>query len=109
MTRQLAADRVPTFVRDELMSPERARPIVMVSSTGRGEYHVDADTLEVRFGSRVDFVKVTGAATWALRDGLPPKLDVFNGSVRIWWPGMSADDPPEQHPLFPADGEGGPT
>jgi hypothetical protein len=75
MTRELAEAGVPTFVRDELVSPERTRPIVMVSSTQRGGYHVDADILAAVLGSSVEVLKIrTGGATWALSRALPPSL-----------------------------------
>jgi predicted RNA-binding protein with RPS1 domain len=42
----------------------------------------------------------TGDATWALSAALPRRLDVYGGAARIWWPGLSTDSDPFDHPLL---------
>ena len=31
---------------------------------------------------------------------LPPRLDVYGGAIRVWWPGVDYDSDPLAHPLF---------
>ena len=46
------------------------------------------------------YVMATGDRSWELTDLLPPRLDVYGGAIRIWWPfGGEAQDP-AAHPLF---------
>lgn len=46
------------------------------------------------------YVMATGDRSWELTDLLPPRLDVYGGAMRIWWPfGEEAPDP-GAHPLF---------
>jgi hypothetical protein len=41
-----------------------------------------------------------GEATWALSEHLPPRLDVYGGAARIWWPGLCPGSHPYEHRLY---------
>jgi len=105
--RVVDACQVPDFVRDELMLRERNHPIVAVTTaTTTGAPWLDVDALAARLAGRAEVVMlVTGEATWALAEHLPPSLDVYGGAVRIWRPGLSATSRPADHPLLFARSE----
>jgi hypothetical protein len=107
-TRLVRADDVPAFVRDELLAASRTLPIVVVTSTDRGEFVVDATVLAERFDGRIDVVRIeNGPDTWALAQALPSKLEVYGGAVRVYWPQMTVVDEPDAHPLLLMTVDGG--
>ena len=100
--RRLTAADLAAFVRDELLSPARARPVVAVTTN---PHHpaaaLDADRLATELGAAAEVISLeTGEATWALTAALPSRLDVYGGAVRIWWPGLTATSKPADHPLL---------
>jgi predicted RNA-binding protein with RPS1 domain len=62
---------------------------------------VHVDELGAAVGDVADiFVLPTGDLSWELTDRLPPRLDVYGGATRIWWPLGEGDANPLDHPLF---------
>jgi hypothetical protein len=102
LVRRIGMGEVEAFVRDEILSPSRRRPIVAVSTPFRSlEPLLDVEELARRLGEAADVVVVaTGRTTRALTAALPPRLDVFGGWIRLWWPGLRRDALPADHPLF---------
>ncbi|MBK7645354.1 MAG: S1 RNA-binding domain-containing protein [Planctomycetes bacterium] len=100
--RTLEAVDVQAFAQDFLLSPERAAPVVAISShPTRGGYLLDPDALARELGELADVVQIeTGEATWALSATLPERLDVYGGAARIWWPGLGETSDPYRHPLL---------
>jgi hypothetical protein len=99
--RILNASEVADWVRDELTSPARDRPIIAVTTRPHdGGAWVDPHALEEAIGAHADVVLLeTGDATWELADALPPRLDAYGGAVRIWWPGLTESSNPYDHKL----------
>ena len=100
--RRIATNQIVEFVRSELLAAGRSRPIVGVSTPFHSiEPLFDVEELARRLGDAADVVVVaTGRATRALTAALPPRLDVFGGWIRVWWPGMGRNALPADHPLF---------
>jgi predicted RNA-binding protein with RPS1 domain len=66
----------------------------------------DLESFVEEIGDAADVVLLpTGEATWELSSRLPERLDVYGGALRIWWPGVTADSNPYEHPLFLMYGE----
>ena len=99
--RSLSPDDVQAFV-EHLLSPGRDRPVVAVSTVmATRRPWVDPGQLAARLGDRAEVVLIeTGELTWALNDLLPDKLECYGGAVRIWWPGLTPESDPYDHPLF---------
>ena len=71
---------LPTWASEPLMPPEELRSALPEDT------HI--------------YVMPTGDLSWELTDRLPPRLDVYGGAIRVWWPvGVDAPDPAD-HPLF---------
>jgi len=100
--RRLTATEIASFVRDELLSPGRTRPVIAVTTNPHDPpAAVDAARFALDVGGTADVVALdTGEATWALTAALPSRLDVYGGAVRIGWPGLSASSNPRDHPLL---------
>jgi|GEM_PF-2246505 len=100
--RRLTAPEIAAFVRDELLSPGRTRPVVAITTNPHyPAATLNADRLASDLGGAADVVALeTGDATWALTAALPSRLDVYGGAVRIWWPGLTATSKPTDHPLL---------
>ncbi len=98
----VTAELVPRFVKSVILSPERQRPLVAVTTSAQtGLPWVDPNRLADRLEGRATVIVLqTGDATWALTDALPKMFDVYGGAVRIWWPGLVETDSPRAHPLF---------
>ncbi|MEM1449503.1 MAG: S1 RNA-binding domain-containing protein [Planctomycetota bacterium] len=100
----IAPEAIADWVASELFSSERERPVVAITTSFHThEYFIDPEELEERLEERADVVAIpTGEATWALSEALPPKLDVYGGALRIWWPGLSPESNPYDHKLHVA-------
>ncbi|MBL8751259.1 MAG: S1 RNA-binding domain-containing protein [Planctomycetes bacterium] len=100
--RHLTENDVRAWVADTLLSPARTRPVIAVTSHhAQSRGWIDPERLQAAVGEAADVVFLeTGDATWALTEALPPRLDVYGGAIRIWWPGLAADADPLQHRLY---------
>jgi len=99
---QLRASDAPAFVRDSLFSAARTLPVVAVtSSVATGRPWIDPEELAAELSGHAEVVMLeTGEPTWALSAALPPRLDVYGGAARIWWPGLRAGSDPLDHLLL---------
>ncbi len=71
---------------------ERARPLVLISTTAEGEFVFNADNVAQALDGDADVVTIaTGEATYVLENELPPKSHVFNGAARSYPPNFHAD------------------
>lgn len=71
---------------------ERARPLVLISTTADGELVFDAENVAEALDGDADVVTIaTGEATYVLENALPPKSHVFNGAARSYPPDFCAD------------------
>lgn len=100
--RRLSEHEVPAFAAGTLLSPARSRPVVVVTShPGSERGWLDPDRLQAQLGDLAEVVFLeTGEPTWALTEALPPRLDVYGGAVRIYWPGLARDSDPREHRLL---------
>lgn len=98
----LEAADVRAWVRDVLLNPQRERPVVALSTRPRtGSTWLEPKELDDAVGDLADVVCLeTGDPTWELADALPPRLDVYGGAIRVWWPGLREDSNPYDHRLF---------
>jgi predicted RNA-binding protein with RPS1 domain len=80
----------------------RRQPIVCVTIPRWGSTpFVDIDRLAAELGDVAAlYLLPTGDLTWELTALLPPRLDVYGGAVRIWWPGLTEASTPRDHPLI---------
>lgn len=93
-------EEVATLAEDVLDS-SRSSPIVCLTSR-QGETRPALDLGEVRdiVAEPVPvYVITTGPLTRALAEALPPGLGVYGGAARIWWPNVTANSDPTDHPL----------
>lgn len=89
---------IPRLI-EHLLDPSRTRPVVAVTTRHR-EPLVDVKALVEAVARRARVVLLTpGEATDALVEGLPDRLGVFGGACRIWWPGLTSQADPMDHPL----------
>jgi predicted RNA-binding protein with RPS1 domain len=100
--RPLAAGDIAGFVRDVLLDPARDYPVVATTTQPRGgQSLIDPDLLARELRGLADVIALeTGDATWALSELLPPRLDVYGGAARIWWPGLTMASDPYDHRLY---------
>ena len=86
----------------EIREPRREHAVVCVSiPSWASEPTLDADALAKRLGdAAIVYVLPTGDLSWELADLLPPRLDVYGGAARIWWPFGDGEPDPYDHPLF---------
>jgi hypothetical protein len=84
-----------------LRSRERVEPVVgLTSLAGQTEPSVSPVLVREIVGSEalVYFIP-TGYLTFKLQEMLPDGLHVFDGAIRIWWPGLTDRSSPLDHPL----------
>lgn len=94
-------DGVDEFVRHCLFADDRRLPIVGVSMTRFGASIVDLAVICEKLAGVAHIRTFDFEATWALSGALPEdRLGVWNGAVRIWWPGVKEGCNPFAHPLW---------
>ncbi len=99
-SRTLTREVIPHLKR-MLLSPERRLPVVGISLPPDGDAPmVDPDGVAQSLAGMAHVWVVPADLTWALSHVLPERLGVFNGAVRIWWPGMESGSSPYDHHLF---------
>ena len=112
---EIDLDATPVETEDDtdtlvalLTNPQRRVPVVGVSMAetliGEPRSLIDADRLANAVFGAAHIRLLSRSASFALTDRIGKRLSVFNGAVRIWWPGLRPDhDDPYDHPLWLAD------
>jgi hypothetical protein len=101
---ELEKDEVRWFVDEILMSPERRLPVVGVSvNATTGDPRIDPSDLQRQLAGMAHVWLIPPDVTWSLGAALENRLGVYNGAVRIWWPGLQLSDSPFDHHLWLPD------
>jgi hypothetical protein len=85
-----------------LRDPLRAKPVVVVTSrAGSAHGPGPADAMTHRLGGLAHVVDLddTGA-TRLLTAAVTDQLSVFDGGIRLYWPGFTTEDRRTAHPLY---------
>lgn len=98
-------------VLEELLpNPKRRLPIVAVSVGHSADGTADveaswghANRLASDLVGNAHVFHVTEEASWELTNRYGQRHSVFDGAVRVWWPGFTYDDDPFRHPLILRD------
>ena len=100
---KIADHEAVSFVRKLLLDPERAFPVVGVTTHPiYGRCLVDFERLARELqGVALVAVVPTGPATFTVAAELSDDLAAFGGFVRIWMPGLDSASSGHEHPLFP--------
>jgi len=97
----LEKDDVDWFVEEILLSPDRRLPVIGVSvSAATGEPNLDPATLQKQLAGMAHVWLTPPEVTWSLGAALDRRFGVYNGAVRIWWPGFQLSDTPFAHHLW---------
>lgn len=97
----LSPDGVNDFVR-LLADDRRTLPVVFVSARNWDDRPiVDADQLADQLAGLAHvFVGASRFASRRLGEVIEPRLNCFDGGVRVYWPGLKQTDNPFKHPLW---------
>lgn len=100
----LTSDEVDGFI-DTLISPSRHRPVVFISAKNEDDRPlIDAEKVaDWLAGVAHVVVAQSRFPVRRMEDRLPEKFRCFNGAIRIYWPGLSFNDP-YRHKLWLPDG-----
>ena len=97
----VGSDEIPGLV-DALRDPARKLPIVVLTpgdDTGRSL--VSARRMADRLVGIAHVVEIVARpVTFLLTDQVGPVWSVFGGAVRLYWPDLSLDGDPYEHPLW---------
>ncbi|HUB45967.1 MAG TPA: hypothetical protein VMB73_13355 [Acetobacteraceae bacterium] len=87
-----------------LGDPQRRAPVVGISLAERplaDRPLIDPDRLANAVFGTAHVRVLSRSAGFGLTDRIGKRFSVFNGAVRIWWPGLRTDhDDPYDHPLW---------
>jgi len=92
---------VPALV-DLLMDPRRRLPVVGISKVRQGgavRTLADVDSIVYKLAGNAHVAVLDRAASWALTGDIGQPLSVFDGAVRVWWPGTTSSDDAYRHML----------
>ena len=102
---QIARDESSAFISDSLLSRDRQMPLVVVSRDKAGE-GIDADRLQEQLVGLADVVAYDHDTAWDIAKDVPRALRCYDGAIRLYAPGCSEDDVPQQNPYWmPSDEE----
>lgn len=87
----LGREGVEGFAREVLLILERHLPVIGVSMRPvTGSPILDPARMARVLAGMAHVWVIPPDSTWALSEMLPERLGVYNGAVRIWWPGLDA-------------------
>ena len=91
-----------TRFRKLLLHENRRIPIIFLSPYAHGETNrIDAKRLAKNLAGVAIVVHVDNPeVTWGLTNAVGRQMSCFNGAARIYWPGFSLEDAPQNHRLF---------
>ena len=102
--RSIDANTTRDFVNNELLSPDRALPIILISpDSWDGSYPIDCDKFAQKCAGLAEVWFFENKwATFPFTDIVGRNLSCFNAGLRIYWPGFSRNDQPHLHRLYTA-------
>ena len=82
-----------------LLNPQRSMPVVFISRTNEDEALLcdPAELASKLVGIAYVCVADSVRLSWNLTEYMDNRLNAYDGTVRLYWPRMSADDPPYRH------------
>lgn len=84
-----------------LLDTERHLPVTVVTPTANGQMDVNgSEQIARKTGGLTHVFNADAEVTWKLSEHLGRQLSVFDGGVRIYWPGFTTNDRPNTHPLW---------
>lgn len=98
---ELGASSIPELV-DWLGSPDRRLPVVIASRTREyGALLLNEQTLARELAGMAHVRVLSGGqASWALTEAVGQPLSLWDGAVRIYFPGFSLTDEPRRHRVW---------
>lgn len=96
------AQEVETALLPLLLDPSRTLPVVVVTTPmDDNDPLVDDSKIAGLVGGIAHVVRLRDkAATFAMTDALGKPRAVYDGAVRLYWPGFSREADLDRHPLF---------
>jgi hypothetical protein len=103
--RLVADETVVAFVKDDLTSPRRRLPLVLISKDSKdGTPSLDPTRVaRITAGLAEVFLLQDDSVAMGLSDLVPRRLACVNGAFRIYNPGLTLDANPLHHPLTLGD------
>jgi hypothetical protein len=87
---------------DVLRSTERGLPLIVIAEPANGPSPIPdlgKKLAKFLFGL-ANVVDISRAATFKLTEAIGKEMSVFDGGLRVYWPGWSSQDDIGRHPLF---------
>ena len=86
---------------DFLYEPNRRLPALVISETEFGSVKVVPGPLARKFAGAAHIFHLSTEASWELTRAIGKRMSVFNGAVRLYFPGLDEEnEDPYQHPLW---------
>ena len=105
VARRVPVEDSPTLLT-ELLDPARRLPTIVVSEEGNRGAPMDPDYLQRRLLGLATVYSYDHDVAWFISKDLPRALRCYDGAIRLYSPGCSEMDVPQQHPYWvPADVE----
>ncbi len=100
---RINAEDADSFVKNEIFNQGRLLPLLVVTDhqDGRSVKNMDADEMQQELAGLARVFAYDHATAWNVLRDLPQSLWCYDGAVRLFAPGCSADDLAQQHPFWP--------
>ncbi len=100
--RTVSVGNVVKFVEEDLKSPLRRLPLLLVAKTALDDrLPVDVTELAKELCGLAEVWVLSDRWTaYALSDAVGSRLSCFDGGIRTYWPGFDITDDPFSHPLI---------
>ena len=101
---RITADHADSFVQNELFNPDRLLPLLVVTDHQDGrrskDNGIDADKMQQELAGIARVFAYDHNTAWNVARDLPQSLWCYDGAVRLFAPGCSADDLSHRHPFW---------
>ena len=97
---RIGPEDADSFVQNELFNQDRLLPLLVITDPRDGSPVLDADKAQQELAGIAKVFAYSHNTAWNVARELPQSLWCYDGAARLFAPGCSEDDLPQQHPYW---------
>ena len=97
---RIGPEDADAFVQNELFNQDRLLPLLVITDPRDGSPVLDADKAQQELAGIARVFAYSHNTAWNVARELPQSLWCYDGAARLFAPGCSEDDLPQQHPYW---------
>ena len=97
---RIGPEDAESFVKNELFNPDRQLPLLVLADFRDGSPVLDADQAQQELAGLAKVIAYDHNTAWNIMRDLQHELWCYDGAIRLFAPGCSADALEQQHPYW---------